>query len=66
MLVICFSALKDLVIIVRSQHNSFHVRKAKALKENLLKQANEMGLHDQVHWRDFVFINYCCANQCFF
>ena len=31
--------LKDIVIVVRSQHNSFHVKKAKAMREDLSKQA---------------------------
>lgn len=35
--------LKDIVIIVRSQHNAFHVRKAKALKQSLSEQAETMG-----------------------
>ncbi|XP_067034034.1 beta-1,3-glucosyltransferase-like [Acropora muricata] len=40
--------LKDLVIIVRSQHNSFHVKKAKAMKEDLVKQAESMGEKDHL------------------
>ena len=35
--------LKDIVIIVRSQHNAFHVKKAKALKQALTEQAETMG-----------------------
>ena len=35
--------LKDIVIIIRSQHNAFHVRKAKALKQALSDQAETMG-----------------------
>ncbi|XP_078361021.1 beta-1,3-glucosyltransferase-like [Oculina patagonica] len=35
--------LKDIVIIVRSQHNAFHVKKAKALRQALTEQAEAMG-----------------------
>jgi len=35
--------LKDIVIIVRSQHHPFHVKKAKAMRKDLTEQAESMG-----------------------
>ncbi|KAJ7387327.1 fucose metabolic process [Desmophyllum pertusum] len=40
--------LKDVVIVVRSQHNAFHVRKAKALRQALTEQAEAMGEKDHL------------------
>lgn len=40
--------LKDIVIIIRSQHNAFHLRKAKALKQALNEQAETMGEKDHL------------------
>ena len=37
------AALKDIVIVVRSQHNGYHVKKAKAMREDLTRQAEAMG-----------------------
>ena len=37
------TALKDIVIIVRSQHNGYHVKKAKAMRDDLTQQAEAMG-----------------------
>ena len=37
------AALKDIVIIVRSQHNGYHVKKAKAMRDDLTQQAEAMG-----------------------
>ncbi|XP_068678836.1 beta-1,3-glucosyltransferase-like isoform X2 [Montipora foliosa] len=42
------TGLKDLVIIVRSQHSSFHVKKAKAMREDLSEQAEAMGEKDHL------------------
>ena len=38
----CSSGLKDVVIIVRSQHNSYHMKKAESLKKDLVEQAKAM------------------------
>ena len=35
--------LRDIVIIIRSQHNALHVRKAKALTQALSELAETMG-----------------------
>ena len=37
------AALKDIVIIVRSQHNGYHVKKAKTMRDDLTQQAEAMG-----------------------
>ena len=37
------TALKDIVIIVRSQHNGYHVKKAKTMRDDLTQQAEAMG-----------------------
>ena len=37
------AALKDIVIIVRSQHNGYHVKKATAMRDDLTQQAEAMG-----------------------
>ena len=37
------AALKDIVVIVRSQHNGYHVKKAKTMRDDLTQQAEAMG-----------------------
>lgn len=37
------TGLKDIVIVIRSQHNAFHVKKAKALRQTLNEQAEALG-----------------------
>ena len=37
------TALKDIVIIVRSQHNGYHVKEAKTMRDDLTQQAEAMG-----------------------
>ncbi|CAH3110993.1 unnamed protein product [Porites lobata] len=41
-------ALKDIVIIVRSQHNGYHVKKAKTMRDDLTQQAEAMGEKDNL------------------
>ncbi|CAH3110996.1 unnamed protein product [Porites lobata] len=41
-------ALKDIVVIVRSQHNRYHVKKAKAMRDDLTQQAEAMGEKDSL------------------
>lgn len=40
--------LKDVVIVIRSQHNAFHVKKAKALRQTLNEQAEALGEKDHL------------------
>ena len=35
--------LKDIAIVVRSQSNSYHIKRAEKLKESLIEQAKLMG-----------------------
>ncbi|XP_073258461.1 beta-1,3-glucosyltransferase-like [Porites lutea] len=41
-------ALKDIVIIVRGQHNGYHVKKAKAMRDDLTQQVEAMGEKDNL------------------